>query len=134
MEFFVTIVLSILMGGFVTWLISNHFYRKSSKDLIRFIRRIAPEKDTKPETSAAELLLELVEAFEKNEIYWPQFIIAARTMKRAGQMAGETIERIFSSASQQAIPTTPKYFEAQNEARRIEIPKLKMMLKNQLKK
>jgi hypothetical protein len=149
-----TAVVSLTIGSLVTYVLSKHYYHKSSGDIVRLVKQLAGEEELesfssiadvenakepvpipellaqgfRPERAAAKLLLELLDAFEKHEIYWPEFIIAVRAMQQAGKMAGESVDHIFLAASQGAMPTTPEYHEIIAETRRTEMLRLRQSL------
>ena len=128
-----TDVMLILATFLITLLFARYYYGKSSKDLPRLVKRLAPNKETTPEKAAAKLLLELVCAWEKNKIYWREFVVITQAMIKAGNMANETIEHISLSASKRAVSDRPPYYEMQDEIRKIEIPKLRQTLEERLK-
>ncbi len=149
-------VASLIIGSLVTIILSKHYYHKSSGDIARLVKRLASKEEPEsifatgdvenakepvpmprmlaqgvrpgPEGAAAQLLLELLDAFDKNKIYWHEFTIAARAMQLAGKMATESVGRVFSAASQGAMTTTPEYHKILAETRRAEMLKLRQSL------
>ena len=129
---FLTIILPLSIGILATWLVSRHFYLRSCSDLTRLIKKITKEEKTDPNTSAYRLLYDLISAFEHNEIYWPEFDMAVKIMKRVGEVGTEALDRIRDAASKE-FPLTPPFFEALEKARLSELEKLKRHLTKQLK-
>jgi len=128
-----TTVMLILLSILITWVFTKYDYRKSSKDLPRLVKELAPYEGSTPENSAAKLLLELVSALEKNKIYWREFIVAAQAMIQAGNIANETIEHISLVESQRTALSTRLSPRETQSVRKMEIFKLRRTLEEQLK-
>ena len=96
-------------------------------NLSDLVKDLVPDKEnTQPGEAGARLLLELVQSYERNQIYWAEFMIAAQAMQHAGETACESIQRINQAASASgAMVLHPKYFAAQDEAREKEFAELK---------
>ncbi len=129
-----TVVLSILGSIFITWALTKHHCRKSSKTLTKLVKELAPYKEIALEKGSAQLLLELIYALENNKIYWREFTVFIQTMIQAGNIANETIEHISLVEAQRLTMSSRISPREAQSVRKIEIFKLRQTLEEQLKK
>ncbi|MBU1631190.1 MAG: hypothetical protein KKH49_05260, partial [Candidatus Omnitrophica bacterium] len=70
-----SVVLPILVSIFITWIITRHHCRKSSRDLIKIVKELAPYEEITSNKTSAKFLLELIYALENNKIFWREFTV-----------------------------------------------------------
>jgi flagellar biosynthesis component FlhA len=129
----ITVVLFSVASILITWALTRHHCQKSSKDLTKLIKELAPHEEITSEKTAAKLLLELIDALEKNKIYWREFTVFVKTMIKAGNIANETIEHISLIESQRLTMSTRISPREDQSVRKMEILKLRQTLEKQLK-
>jgi hypothetical protein len=130
MELALNIILagaSTMAGGVISWLASRHYYIKSrpAQTSVRALVSAAHKKlekrgankdtDKGPQISL-QVVLELIEAFEKGDIYFPEMAVCARTYRMIGDLLNGAI-RAADRAGEMASPTlSHQWFEARERA------------------
>ena len=127
-----SVVLPILVSIFITWILTRHHCRKSSRDLIKIVKELAPYEEITSNKTSAKLLLELIYALENNKIYWREFTVFVQTMIKAGNIANEAIEHIFLLEARRIASDRQSPRETQS-VRNMVIYKLKQDLEERLK-
>ena len=124
MELALNIILtamSIIIGGITSWLASRYYYIKSSpaQTSVRALvsaahkkfDKTSPHQDAKKGSQVSlQVVLELIEAFEKGSIYFPEMSICAHTYSLIGDLLNDAIQTA-DKASAMAGPTLSDYLK-----------------------
>ena len=133
---------STLIGVAATWFFARWYYRRSASDQTRMSEQIdtltalvksLSTHDADPKIAGQNLVVELITALEENRIYWLEFMIAVRAMRRVGDLTAESLQQIFAEADRSGMKCTPQYFAALDDAKQKVLTDLKQKLKSEMK-